>query len=107
MSELPDTPENSSIPSTDQQKEEVSKTTDKRSTPNSDTASATKESQKSGDTKEKERRTLGNHPADPNAWPNKFNFPPGIKPEEAADPGNAIPGSAPVDNRSGKQEKDK
>ncbi|WP_143705193.1 hypothetical protein [Pollutimonas nitritireducens] len=74
MSELPETPEDPSAPSTNQQKEG-------------------------------ERRTLGNHPADPNAWPNKVNIPPGIKPEEAIDPGNAIPGSAPVDNRSGKQEK--
>ncbi len=107
MSELPDTPENPSTPSRDQQKEEVSKTADNRSAPKPGTAPTREESQKDDDTKGGTRRTLGNHPADPNAWPNKFNFPPGVKPEEAIDPGNAIPGKAPVDNRSGKQEKDK
>ena len=107
MSELPDTPQHPSTPPTDRQKEEVSKSI------NSDQGSkpATMPTQKgqhdTPDTKEEQRRTLGNHPADPNAWPNKGNFPPGIKPEEAADPGNAIPGSAPVDNRSGQREKDK
>ncbi|PLC49062.1 hypothetical protein CR159_14975 [Pollutimonas subterranea] len=103
MSELPETPANSSVPTTDRQKKEVSNVADHR--PGQE--SATSSSQKDQDAKEKDRRTLGNHPVDPNAWPNKGNFPPGITPEEAADPGNAIPGTAPVDNRSGEQEKKK
>jgi len=103
MSELPETPANSSIPPTDEQKKEVSNTVDDRS----GQKSATSSSQANQDTVERDRRTLGNHPVDPNAWPNKGNFPPGITPEEAADPGNAIPGAAPVDNRSGEKQKKK
>ncbi|RTZ43291.1 hypothetical protein EKL30_10475 [Candidimonas sp. SYP-B2681] len=48
-------------------------------------------------------RSLLNHPVDPNALTEKGNFPPGVSPKAAADPGRATPGAPPVDNRSGQK----
>ncbi|MBB5215961.1 hypothetical protein [Parapusillimonas granuli] len=50
-------------------------------------------------------RSWMNAPVDPNSPTTKVNFPPGIEPEDAADPGRATPGAPPVDNRSGKRPK--
>ncbi|MGB6103548.1 MAG: hypothetical protein WBF88_06830 [Pusillimonas sp.] len=56
-----------------------------------------------------EKKTKGGHrslmgaPVDPNSPTTNINFPPGIEPEDAADPGRATPGVPPVDNRSGKK----
>ena len=52
-------------------------------------------------------RTLTNRPADPNAATTDLQIPPGIKPEDAVDPGRATPDAPPVDNRSGTPEKGK
>lgn len=105
MSELPDTPEKTSAPPTDRQKGEISN--ERRSNPVSDTSPIRDDSREKPGSAEGEHRTLGNHPADPNAWTNKINIPPGISAEDAADPGNATPGATPVDNRSGEQDKRK
>lgn len=48
-------------------------------------------------------RSLTGAPVDPNSATTNINFPPGIEPEDAADPGRATPGASPVDNRSGKE----
>ena len=49
------------------------------------------------------RPTLTNVPIDPNSPLSKGSFPPGIKPEDALDPGRQTPGAPPVDNRSGEE----
>jgi len=49
------------------------------------------------------RRSMMNAPVDPNSPTTKVNIPPGIEPQDAADPGRATPGAPPVDNRSGKK----
>jgi len=48
-------------------------------------------------------RSLMGAPVDPNSPTTNINFPPGIEPEDAADPGRATPGAAPVDNRTGQK----
>lgn len=45
-------------------------------------------------------RTLSDRPADPNRTGAGRQFPPGIHPDDARDPGNATPDAPPVDNRS-------
>jgi hypothetical protein len=50
------------------------------------------------------RRSVIGKPVDPNSLINKIQFPPGIEPEDAVDPGRATPSAPPVDNRSGKKE---
>lgn len=84
--------------------------------PKADTATATrrssfekettpKEHEKVKDAVQGEHRSLMNAPVDPNSPTTKMNFPPGIEPEDAADPGRATPGAPPVDNRSGTRSK--
>ena len=53
--------------------------------------------------REREDRTLSNRPQDPNRLGGNKNFPPGVDPEDARDPGNQTPGAPPVDNRSGRR----
>lgn len=48
----------------------------------------------------KSERTLSNHPADPNRSGAGRQFPPGLDPEDARDPGRATPDAPPTDNRS-------
>jgi hypothetical protein len=48
-----------------------------------------------------EHRSLMGAPVDPNSPTTQINFPPGVEPEDVADPGRATPGAPPVDNRSG------
>ncbi|HWK71647.1 hypothetical protein [Pollutimonas sp. M17] len=48
------------------------------------------------------QRSLVNAPVDPNSPTTRINFPPGVEPEDAADPGRATPGAPPVENQSGK-----
>jgi hypothetical protein len=48
-------------------------------------------------------RSMMNAPVDPNSPTTKMNIPPGIEPQDAADPGRATPGAPPVDNRSGRK----
>ena len=50
------------------------------------------------------QRSWMNAPVDPNSPTTNINFPPGIEPEDAVDPGRATPGAPPTDNRSGKKE---
>jgi len=45
-------------------------------------------------------RTLANRPRDPNKMGADRQFPPGVDPGDAADPGNQTPDAPPVDNRS-------
>lgn len=52
----------------------------------------------------KTHRSLMGAPTDPNSPTTKGNFPPGLAPEDAADPGRATPDAPPVDNRSGSKE---
>ncbi|HEY9281559.1 MAG TPA: hypothetical protein VIP51_15940 [Eoetvoesiella sp.] len=49
------------------------------------------------------RRSLMGAPVDPKSPTTDINIPPGIEPEDVADPGKATPGAPPVDNRSGKK----
>ena len=49
------------------------------------------------------RRSLMNAPVDPNSPTTKMNIPPGVEPQDAADPGRATPGAPPVENRSGRK----
>lgn len=67
-----------------------------------ETESEEKHAEKSRQRKE-ERRSMMNAPVDPNSPTTKVNIPPGIDPEDAADPGRATPGAPPVDNRSGRK----
>lgn len=61
------------------------------------------EHEENGQDAKDRRRSLANRPLDPNALTTDLNFPPGIEPEDAADPGRATPGAPPVDNRTGKK----
>ncbi len=54
--------------------------------------------------KKDDRRSLMGAPVDPNSPTTNINFPPGIEPEDAADPGRSTPGAPPVDNRTGKKD---
>ena len=45
-------------------------------------------------------RTLNHRPDDPNRLGADSNFPPGVEPEVARDPGSMTPGAPKVDNRS-------
>jgi len=45
-------------------------------------------------------RTLSGRPRDPNKLGADWQFPPGVDPEDAIDPGKQTPGAPPVDNRS-------
>lgn len=47
-----------------------------------------------------QHRTLTNRPTDPNSLGADVNIPPGVKPEDAHDPGRQTPGAPPVVNRS-------
>ena len=47
-----------------------------------------------------DQRSVMGAPVDPNS-PVVRNFPPGLEPEDAVDPGRSTPGAPPVDNRSG------
>lgn len=67
-----------------------------------ETESQEKQAEKSRQRKE-ERRSMMNAPVDPNSPTTKVNIPPGIDPEDAADPGRTTPGAPPVDNRSGRK----
>ena len=51
-----------------------------------------------------DERTLGGRPADPNRTGAGKQFPPGVKPEDVWDPGNATPDAPPVDNESGRRD---
>lgn len=51
----------------------------------------------------KDRRSLMGAPVDPNSPTTDLNFPPGLDPEDAKDPGRSTPGAPPVDNRSGQK----
>lgn len=53
--------------------------------------------------REREDRTLSNRPQDPNRIGGGLNFPPGVDPADARDPGNQTPNAPPVDNRSGQK----
>lgn len=133
MSELPDTPEKPSTPSTSEQSNETRpsapppephttsadprhKATQFNGNPNpqgvedspstlkprDDTPAVLKKKQES---RPDAGRTVGNHPADPNALTTKMSLlPPGIEPDEAIDPGRETPDAPPVDDRSGTQE---
>lgn len=112
MSELPDTPDNTSAPKTSEQPRERSSTAspahsdlERGASTGQDALPGQDKPQAKADKEPDDRRTLGNHPVDPNAWTSKINIPPGIKPEDAVDPGNATPGAAPVDNRSGETDR--
>lgn len=52
-----------------------------------------------------DQRSLMGAPVDPNSPTTHINFPPGLEPEDAKDPGRATPGAPPVDNRSGEKNK--
>lgn len=52
-----------------------------------------------------DQRSLMGAPVDPNSPTTNINFPPGLEPEDAKDPGRATPGAPPVDNRSGGKHK--
>ena len=56
------------------------------------------------ETNPKTHRSLMGAPTDPHSPTTNVNFPPGVAPEDAADPGRATPGAPPVDNRSGSKE---
>ena len=61
---------------------------------------------KHAESKEKvtrDRRSLMGAPVDPNSPTTDLNFPPGLAPEDAKDPGRATPNAPPVDNRTGKK----
>ncbi|NYT80011.1 hypothetical protein H0A70_00630 [Alcaligenaceae bacterium] len=64
-----------------------------------------KEHEKVKESVQGKHRSWMNAPVDPNSPTTKVNFPPGIEPEDAADPGRATPGAPPVDNRSGTRSK--
>ena len=48
-------------------------------------------------------RSLMGAPVDANSPTTDVNFPLGLEPEDAAQPGKATPGAPPVDNRSGRK----
>ncbi len=105
MSELPDSPKNTSAPRPSEDKPAFpeKKPADTLAQPGGGAAPDPKSPPARHDTAKEEGRTLGNHPVDPNAWTSKVNIPPGISAEDAIDPGSATPGAAPVDNRSGEK----
>jgi hypothetical protein len=49
-----------------------------------------------------DQRSLVNAPVDPNSATTRIDIPPGIQPEDVADPGRATPGAPAVEDRSGK-----
>ena len=59
-----------------------------------------KSSGKQADRDINEDRTIAGRPADPNRLGAGVQFPPGVDPEDARDPGRATPNAPPVDNRS-------
>ncbi len=50
--------------------------------------------------REDTERTISGRPRDPNSLFAKFNFPPGVSPETAKDPGANTPEDPPPDNES-------
>lgn len=70
-----------------------------------DDGSADSPARRAGADRPRERadRTLADRPQDPNRLGGGLQFPPGVDPADARDPGNQTPGAPPVDNRSGRR----